>query len=119
MRFTLFSGVTGSNSVTRGPRRGCELKSEHSFLGGANGGRKRTADGHDEAKAKPPAQPAGGSASSAAKPPPLCGVHQAPKLPPPRSAGPPAPPVPTSKGDMTAAGSFQEGVPAYRGTAAR
>eukprot|EP00959_Pyramimonas_sp_CCMP1952_P169048 3531395-Pyramimonas_sp.AAC.1 len=53
--------------------RGCELKFEHPLLDGANEGGKRTADGREEAMAKPPAQPAGGSASRAAKPPPRFG----------------------------------------------
>eukprot|EP00959_Pyramimonas_sp_CCMP1952_P123268 2577222-Pyramimonas_sp.AAC.1 len=48
--------------------RGCKLALEHPFLDGANEGRKRAAHGQAEAEAKPPAQPAGGSASSASRP---------------------------------------------------
>eukprot|EP00959_Pyramimonas_sp_CCMP1952_P141992 2972310-Pyramimonas_sp.AAC.1 len=57
---------------------------------------------HGGAKAKLPAQPAGGPASSAAEPPPPSDVRMAPKPSPLRPARPPAPPVPAGKGGMTA-----------------
>eukprot|EP00959_Pyramimonas_sp_CCMP1952_P416573 8727397-Pyramimonas_sp.AAC.1 len=101
---------------------GCKLKLARPFLDAANEGGKRTADGQEEATAKPPAQPAGGSASSAIKPSPRFGVKQEPRPPPPKPARPPAPPVPTAHGDATAAGSdndSQGGGPASRGAAAR
>eukprot|EP00959_Pyramimonas_sp_CCMP1952_P145452 3045201-Pyramimonas_sp.AAC.1 len=85
--------------------RGCELKFERPFLGGANDGRKRAAHGQVEAKTKLLAQLAGGSASSAAEAPPRFGVSRAPKPPPPKSAGPPVPPIPKGQEDMAATGS--------------
>eukprot|EP00959_Pyramimonas_sp_CCMP1952_P138916 2907831-Pyramimonas_sp.AAC.1 len=83
--------------------RGCKLAFERPFLDGASEDRKRLAHGQEEAVAKPLAQPAGWSASGAAKSPPRYGDPQEPKPPPPATARPPVPPTPKGQGGMAAA----------------